>query len=454
LALLLLLWLGFRSWSRRKERKAVDIGRLETAYPSADSPDSDQENLEDQAPGLTAAPGDETDALIDEVVENPVAEADAALADADFHISYGLYDDAVDILKEAMASSPKRRDLQLKLLEAYYGARDSQSFSTLAGKVREDMDESDPDWERIAGMSDELASADPLFSASSEESQDTAAPVEEEPQALDLSAYQPSDVQATSPEEANRDEEAPVENASEGLGFDHEAGFQKSPLEREDPIDEQLQEDDKPDADATPASGEAASGKEDKAEEGRDWRDAPLDFDLGDQGSESASDETETADEERQRTPGEDIPAVEMDLDSPAESRSEPPAESDTVDQVPEFDIDAFLEDRMEEASSAVDSNESLSEPAGEPAHEEEDTTAGEISDLDSLGSAGNDEDFDLDDLLGGDEKDDIGTKLDLARTYLDMGDSEMAKSLLDTIAEQGDEAQREEAVALRERIG
>jgi pilus assembly protein FimV len=47
---------------------------------------------------------------------------------------------------------------------------------------------------------------------------------------------------------------------------------------------------------------------------------------------------------------------------------------------------------------------------------------------------------------------DEAGTKLDLARAYLDMGDADMAKSLLNEVAQQGNDAQKKEAEELLKR--
>jgi pilus assembly protein FimV len=47
---------------------------------------------------------------------------------------------------------------------------------------------------------------------------------------------------------------------------------------------------------------------------------------------------------------------------------------------------------------------------------------------------------------------DEAGTKLDLARAYLDMGDADMAKSLLNEVAQQGNDAQKKEADELLKR--
>src|SRR5690606_23032685 len=42
------------------------------------------------------------------------------LAEADFHMAYGLYDQAADLVKAALAREPERRDLKLKLLEVFF----------------------------------------------------------------------------------------------------------------------------------------------------------------------------------------------------------------------------------------------------------------------------------------------------------------------------------------------
>ena len=52
------------------------------------------------------------------------------------------------------------------------------------------------------------------------------------------------------------------------------------------------------------------------------------------------------------------------------------------------------------------------------------------------------------------DDVDEIGTKLDLARAYIDMGDKEAARSMLDEVKQEGDQAQKEEADELLAQLG
>ena len=56
------------------------------------------------------------------------------------------------------------------------------------------------------------------------------------------------------------------------------------------------------------------------------------------------------------------------------------------------------------------------------------------------------DEDFDLSNL---DDVDEISTKLDLARAYLDMGDHEGTRGILDEVIAEGNDEQKEEAKEL-----
>ncbi len=51
------------------------------------------------------------------------------------------------------------------------------------------------------------------------------------------------------------------------------------------------------------------------------------------------------------------------------------------------------------------------------------------------------------------DDVDEIGTKLDLARAYIDMGDSEAAQSMLDEVKQDGDDAQKQEAEELLKQL-
>ena len=62
------------------------------------------------------------------------------------------------------------------------------------------------------------------------------------------------------------------------------------------------------------------------------------------------------------------------------------------------------------------------------------------------------DEDDSMDDELM-DGTDEASTKLDLARAYIDMGDAEGAKEILNEVVEEGGEAHKSEALSLLEKL-
>ena len=50
------------------------------------------------------------------------------LAEADFHMAYGLYDQAADLIRIAISREPGRRDLKLKLLEVFFVWGNKEQF--------------------------------------------------------------------------------------------------------------------------------------------------------------------------------------------------------------------------------------------------------------------------------------------------------------------------------------
>jgi pilus assembly protein FimV len=61
------------------------------------------------------------------------------------------------------------------------------------------------------------------------------------------------------------------------------------------------------------------------------------------------------------------------------------------------------------------------------------------------------DDDLDLSDL---DDIDEVSTKLDLAKAYLDMGDADGTRSILDEVLSEGDDEQKKEAEELLRQLG
>ncbi|HEU5442634.1 MAG TPA: FimV/HubP family polar landmark protein, partial [Steroidobacteraceae bacterium] len=87
------------------------------------------------------------------------------LAEADFHMAYGLYDQAADLIRIAIGREPDRRDLKLKLLEVFFVWGNKEQFQQTAHELADTRAQAAPgEWEKIVIMGKQLAPEDPLFS--------------------------------------------------------------------------------------------------------------------------------------------------------------------------------------------------------------------------------------------------------------------------------------------------
>jgi len=87
------------------------------------------------------------------------------LAEADFHMAYGLYDQAADLVRIAIQREPTRRDLRLKLLEVFFVWGNKEQFLQAAHELAGTRAEAAPgEWEKILIMGKQIAPEDPLFS--------------------------------------------------------------------------------------------------------------------------------------------------------------------------------------------------------------------------------------------------------------------------------------------------
>ena len=86
------------------------------------------------------------------------------LAEADFHMAYGLYDQAADLVRIAIQREPQRRDLKLKLLEVFFVWGNKEQFLTMARELADTRAGSEAgEWEKIVIMGKQIAPEDPMF---------------------------------------------------------------------------------------------------------------------------------------------------------------------------------------------------------------------------------------------------------------------------------------------------
>ena len=138
----------------------------ETSYRVEESGPHEQPTFE-PPPDAGLAGGTGHHVAIDDTVtgERPVAlDQGDPLAEADFHMAYGLYDQAADLVQIAISREPNRRELKLKLLEVFFvwGNKDRflQTARELAGTRAQALA---GEWEKMVIMGRQIAPEDPLF---------------------------------------------------------------------------------------------------------------------------------------------------------------------------------------------------------------------------------------------------------------------------------------------------
>ncbi len=89
------------------------------------------------------------------------------LAEADFHMAYGLYDQAADLVRIALEREPDRRDLRLKLLEIYFVWGNKDAFLQTAKGLEATRDRAPAgEWDKIVIMGKQICPDEPLFASS------------------------------------------------------------------------------------------------------------------------------------------------------------------------------------------------------------------------------------------------------------------------------------------------
>jgi len=90
------------------------------------------------------------------------------IAEADFHMAYGLYDQAADLVNGALSIEPNRADLLTKLCEIYFVWGNRDAFIDAAVRLKGSVGEAESaDWDKIVIMGQQIAGDDALFAGAS-----------------------------------------------------------------------------------------------------------------------------------------------------------------------------------------------------------------------------------------------------------------------------------------------
>ncbi|HET6654966.1 MAG TPA: FimV/HubP family polar landmark protein [Gammaproteobacteria bacterium] len=447
---------------RRQQRKAAAVESAAPILAATDEPEAAAQSddiAEDVAMVSAAAAADPADKHIETALPDAPAEPGDPIAEADFHIDYGLYDQAADIVRKGIAADPGRDALKLKLFQIYFAAGDAPAFRSAAQEYASDWGADNPaEWDEVSTMGRQLVPDEPLFAAGYEESGGAVGAPTELPTevdtalGIDTATEVPTEFGLdTAAGDGSADEDEIVADPrDEALDIDFDLGEsaeEKRPEEKPDAAETDIG-DLEFDVGHDGIGLEAGSGdnaldldgkSNDYAVEPESGSDGP-----GTETQPTAGDRTDVS-----GAAGFDLSGLEAELD-PAAGNTESEAGNPLLDTQTEF------EDAIRELSEFVDTNfpkdaepEATQVATGGSADEPE-FTMPDPAIAKTVADDDNDSAFD-DDENGLDEMD---TKLDLARAYLDMGDPEGARSILEEVIEEGAPDHQERARSLLDKVG
>jgi pilus assembly protein FimV len=462
-----------------RRARAEEAGAIEVEESAADA----------EAPPVQAAAGEEPRYPFEDTIAGDAGinlEQSDPLAEADFHMAYGLYDQAAEIIQKAIDREPGRYDLRRKLLDICFVWGNAEAFLAQARAAREMGGEVvEADWSKVAIMGRQICPGEPLFEGAAMPAPDVELGGEtmlHPPAGSDTGASgswldfdvgeagTTADALGDTREQPSPDFskvpriESTAEIDLEELGIDLDIGESgeyalKDLAERGPDFGEEGLE--------VPAGAEDSleAPAEDEAERdgGTLMMDASwiarrsTDPTQRGEGYEIEEDEPtltgigEFEEEAEDQTLAEPVPRVRPAGDQPTVVSEDSGLEEEPADQtlVKKFsfpsdeavttEAEAFEED---EALDLDDLTAMLeAEPGAARAGEQAETMSADVEYGDErIEEVGDTRE------MAPPELDEVGTKLDLARAYLDMGDPEGARSILEEVIEEGSEAQREEA--------
>lgn len=228
---LLLGWMGFSAWKKKKENSALgefgdthstsNFSTQSTFGPSIDPTASSS---------VSSTMGGSGESQFSISTQGAAEPSVDALSQADTFLAFGRTEQAEEVLSSALETQPNRHELYLKLLGIYAEQDKPAEYESLAKRFREKTLEDGPDWETARVMGAVIDPQNPLYQLPSAEHKlpedvtsgasvvalagATAAVVQEAPDAFVESPSQASDSEAIDTETLDFDLNFDLDNAA------------------------------------------------------------------------------------------------------------------------------------------------------------------------------------------------------------------------------------------------
>jgi len=324
------------------------------------------------------------------------------ISEADVYLTYEKFDKAEKLLKEAIQSIPERHELKVKLLEVYAESGDQELFSSSADELYAAIngEESHPLWLQATSLANAIGSDNPLFSGKNDLALDIDEPFNvDQLDISDTDVVTDENLTSSILDESHPEVEWAPEQAT-ALSLNEESAInENNDILVADDFDPSL-------LDEVHGSSTRPSILEKGADTGfiaSDNTSSGMDSGGSDKTAGTNSPATEITDEDLQQAMSSFTDEATNDKLTEENDKAESDITvSDVFDDIPGAGSDSSAADAQSETSFFLLSDE-------------------------------------------------VGTKLDLARAYIEMGDHDGASDLLNEVLSEGNQQQKLEAKELME---
>ena len=405
LAIPLLGGLGWLFWRRKRNNDEMDAESMFSAASGISMPDPETidgiSSEMAESSSFENAPTDES-SLIGEFETSDFnsfyteqSEVDPVL-EADVYLAYGRHQQAEELMLQAIADQPDRDECKLKLLEVYQADENKNSFEKYTTELLNAGKNNDGEfWDKVVEMGTKL-NIEPGLLGEDVGKKAT----------FDLSDADESSTPAADENSVGKSDALLSEHTDVAVDDEAEAVVETA---NEMEFDLSIFDEDEKDLDLEIEGG----GKNDN---GLDFDLSQFDLDNSDANSSKNSDLELLASETEKK--------LEIDVEE----------KSDEIESF-DFDIEAKSASEDESELSKFDFN-NLSSLAGE-------NDSFSLEAETSLDTKSNDLDAGLSGLT---DEDELETKIDLAKAYIDMEDTDSAKAIAEEVLEKGNEKQKQAA--------
>ncbi len=466
--------IGFLGWLWLRNRKIEEQTNTESMFASASQikmPDTDSTLSVPVMEMSSAATYDvgtvgESSFISDftpsdfDAFDTDQSEVDP-MSEADVYLAYGRYQQAEDLIRNAIKDQPDRDEYKLKLLEILYANENKERFAAYAQELADAGKQADrPFWSKVSDMGKEIVPESILFGGTVATLENQPSDTETSPisELIPTSSQAQFDVkEAPSTDELNLNDDLIDLNAPTlpDLGLMDNINSELAELQLTGENKEQPRADDNGlDFDLSSFSEPSTSEQDESPVAATDIE--SIDFDLSSLSLESANTDNKSSSVKEKTETSLESFDFNFDIEAPDfESNKSPASDKDGTDEpldlaslenfeFPEFETTASKKQPTSEDFESVilesidtsddfDFNFDFEAPTSD---------SGDKNAVDDLGVS------DLTDM------DEFETKIDLAKAYTDMGDIETAKKIAEEVLEKGNKEQKLAAQAILDELG